>query len=339
MALFGITELEKTLREMLREQKVESASPIVVAVSGGADSTALLDSIVRLWKKNELPSEIFVAHLNHLLRADESDADERFVQEMAARLKLPIVVERIAIAEQSEMIKQNLEATARQVRYDFLRRAAEKCAANVVLTAHTLDDQAETFLMRLLRGSGMAGLRGIHPVRHLSESIRLIRPLLGITRSAVIEHCERYRLEYRTDSSNFSSDLTRNRIRQELIPLLRSFNPRSNEALGRMADLLAEDQTFLEQVAADALAEVRLEADLDARLLHAHPLAIRRRVLRLWLRERRGLQRIEAVHLAAIEKLIAQGRGGRTIELPGGWQVRLKSGKLTLTKVEKQGRI
>ena len=187
--------------------------------------------------------------------------------------------------------------------------------------------------MRLLRGSGAEGLRGIHAVRRLSESVELIRPMLSVTRAEVIEHCEHYSLKFRTDSSNYLPDFTRNRVRQELLPLLRSFNPRSDEALARMAELLADDQDVLHQIVLSALIGARQGTGLNANLLREQVPAIRRGVLRLWLREERGgIERIELVHLKAIERLILRGHGGRFIELPCGWHVRLKSGNLTIAR-------
>jgi tRNA(Ile)-lysidine synthase len=231
-----------------------------------------------------------------------------------------------------------LEATARRVRYEFLARAAESCGARLVLTAHTQDDQAETILMRLLRGSGTEGMRGIHAARRLSESVMLIRPMLSVTRSEVIEHCKHYNLKFRTDSSNYLPDFTRNRVRQELLPLLQSFNPRSDEALARMAELMADDHDVLHQIALSVLDGARQGTGLSAKFLREQAPAIQRRILRLWLREERGgIERIEMVHVKAIERLILRGHGGRIIELPGGWHVRLKSGNLTIAQSSGQG--
>lgn len=307
---------------------------LIVAVSGGADSVALLDALLRLRKHNQAPRTILSAHLNHQLRGEESDGDENFVREMAAALNVKMIVDRIAVGARAQAERQNLEGMARRLRYEFLTQSAEEWGAQFVCTAHTQDDQAETVLMRLLRGSGTDGLRGIHSIRPLSKTVKLIRPLLSVSRTEVIEHCNHYKLEFRSDSSNFLPDFTRNRIRHELMPLLLSFNPRADEALARMAELLAGDQDFLDQIAAGVLAEVRLGPDLDARLLRKQPAAIRRRVLRLWLSEHRnGLQRIEAIHLGAIEQMIARGHGGRTIELPDGWRVWLKSGILKIAQL------
>ncbi len=333
-----MTKLEQKLKAALRRFGVGESVALVVAVSGGADSVSLLDALARLDERGKLPVKIFIAHLNHQLRGEESDGDEAFVRSLAELYGFDCFAERAAVAETAKAEKRNLEATARRMRYEFLARAAQTCGAPLVLTAHTQDDQAETVLMRLLRGSGAEGLRGIHPVRALHESVNLLRPMLSVTRAEVLEHCAHYDLKFRSDSSNDSPEFTRNRVRQELLPLLRSFNPRSEEALARLAELLADDQDYLQQIALGVLAEIRHGANLVAKLLREQPPAIRRRVLRLWLRqERGGLERIEAVHLKAIERLILRGAGNRLIELPDGWRVRLKSGNLCLAQLPEAG--
>lgn len=330
-----MTKLEQKLKAAIRRLGVVEHDSLVVAVSGGMDSVALLDALVRIRQRGKLPMKLIVAHLNHMLRGEDSDGDEIFVRNLAAEHELDCLTEQIAVADVAFDEKQNLEATARRLRYEFLERAAEQFAANLVCTAHTLDDQAETILMRMLRGTGAEGLAGVHEVRPLGQSVTLIRPLLGITREEVVAHCQNYGLEFRHDCSNDSTEFTRNRVRHELLPLLKSFNPRVNQTLIRLAELISDDESFLRQAAAEALAETRQGAGLSIKRLMKHPLAIRKRVLRQWLSQiRGGLQRIEAVHLAAIERLIAAGKSGRIIELPGGWQVRRKSGVLELVQAE-----
>lgn len=319
----------------MRQLGVTENSSLVVAVSGGADSVSLLDACARLSERGKLPVKIFAAHLNHQLRGEESDGDEDYVRRLTSEHGIECLIERIAVADFASAEKRNLEAMARRLRYEFLARAAESFGADFVCTAHTLDDQAETILMRLLRGTGAEGLRGIHSVSRLNETARLIRPMLTVTRAEVLAHCTHYSLEFRQDSSNLSPELTRNRIRQELIPLLHSFNQRSNETIIRFAELITDDDDCLRQIAAEALAEIREDKRLSAKLLKkCHP-AIQRRVLRLWLEESRGnLLRIEAVHISALESLILCEEGGRTIELPGGWQVRRKSGVLEIARAQ-----
>jgi len=325
--------LEQKLKAELRRLGIGAEASVVVAVSGGADSVSLLDALVRLKQRGKLHARILVAHLNHQLRGEESDADEIFVERLAVRHNLECVIERIAVAEMAITEKRNLEAIARQFRYDFLAEVAEKFGAEYVCTAHTQDDQAETVLMRLLRGSGAEGLKGIHSVRPLGLKVKLIRPLLTITRAEVLDHCQKYGVEFCNDSSNFTVALTRNRVRHELLPLLKSFNPRSVQSLSRTATLLTDDDDCLQKLSAKVLAEISEGAKIKIKpLLKEHP-AIRRRVLRQWLRgERGGLQRIEAVHIAALERLILCGQGGQIIELPGGWHVRRKSGVLEIMR-------
>jgi tRNA(Ile)-lysidine synthase len=322
-----MTTLEKKLRASLRRLGIGGEAIFVVAVSGGADSTALLDALSRFHER------LLVAHLNHKLRAEESDDDEKFVRELAARLKLECAVERIDVAAEARARKENLEASARRLRYDFLRRVAEAHNAAVVFTAHTQDDQIETIVMRLIRGTGPEGLRGIHRVRRLAENVRLIRPLLDITRDEVIDHCRQYDLSFRNDSSNNFTGLTRNRIRHELLPLLRTFNRRFNETAARTAELAADDQNYLKQLSAElyALAGRGDEIDIDP-LRETHP-ALRRRVLRLWLRDvRGGLQRIAMAHLGALEGLIIRNQSGNVVELPAGWIASREFNRIRLSR-------
>ena len=328
-----MTKLEKKLGASLQRLGIDADSTVVIAVSGGADSTALFDALVRSREQTGIPKQIFAAHLNHQLRGAESDEDERFVADLAARSALTCAIERIDLADQLRREPRNLEATARRLRYDFLRRVAEQQGAEMVLTAHTRDDQVETVLMRWLRGSGPPGLRGIHAIRPLSEQVHLIRPMLGITRDEVIRHCRHYELAFCTDSSNFSLDFTRNRVRHELLPLLRDFNPRIDLALLQTSELITEDEDYLHQLASEFYTKISDGNKLEIEpLKNLHP-AIRRRIIRRWLNEIRGsLQRIDSIHLFAIEQLMVRQQSGRTIELPGGWLVLREFDRLRLSR-------
>lgn len=319
------SDLEKRLRRSLRELGLGSDIRLVVAVSGGADSVALLDALVRMRKgaADLAPVELIVAHFNHLLRGDESDEDERFVESLARRYELPFAVAREDIAGEARLQGRNLEAVARERRYRFLARTARKSGAPFVATAHTRDDQVETVLLRLLRGAGTEGLGGMRRRRRLDEGVDLIRPLLSARREDVLAHCARYGLDYRTDSSNLSPAFARNRIRLVIAPELRLINPRFDEAIARAAELISEDEEYLGRLAASVLAEAQSGAPpdggLDVSRLSAEPAALRRRALREWLRRARGdLRRIERAHLDAIDALVTRGQSGRRVELPGG---------------------
>ncbi len=313
-----MTKLEKKLRASLRQLGVNKQDRILVAASGGADSTALLDALAR-WKKSE---QLFAAHLNHLLRGEESDADETFVRAITGQLQVPIFVAQENVAACAAHEKKNLEATARRLRYEFLVRTAEQCQANVIVTAHTHDDQVETLMMRLLRGTSAAGLRGILAQVELQPLLRLMRPMLEITRAEVLEHCARYQLTFRHDSSNESPKFTRNRIRHEVLPLLQTFNPDFGATLIRTAFQLQEDDEYLQLEAARWVEELTEDQALNFQPLRQLHAALRRRVLRYWIAQTRGdLRRIGAAHLVAVDNLILQGEGGRYVELPGGWRV------------------
>jgi tRNA(Ile)-lysidine synthase len=329
-----MTRLEKKLRANLLRSGIDTGAGAVVAVSGGADSTALLDALVRI-QKSQHCGGIVVAHLNHQLRGEESDDDENFVREMALRLKLDSAIERIDVAGMASERKENLEASARRIRYDFLRHVAESRKIAIVYTAHTQDDQVETILMRLIRGTGPEGLRGIHQLRQLSEKVMLIRPLLEVTRNEVIDHCQHYDLAFRTDSTNTSPGLTRNRVRHELLPLLRTFNQRFNETIARTAELATDDQNYLKQLASELYTVIRRDREIEiAPLRSAHPV-IRRRILRMWLHDLRGgLERIEMTHLSALEDLIEKSQSGSIVDLPSGWIARREFNRITLNQRE-----
>jgi len=246
-----------------------------------------------------------------------------------------------------------LEQAARGARYEFLREVAERKGARVVLTGHTMDDQAETVLLRLLRGSGAEGLSGMKAVRALDvgSEVRLARPLLRWARRAETEEfCRERGVDVRRDAMNEDESFARVRVRRRLLPLMLTFNPRAVEALARAAELLREDAETLNAAArelleaagesesgkrenergANAQGGVSAVAPLDVKVLSSAPSALRRRALRLWVGCGRGdLRRLELAHLAGVEKLLEGERGGRVAELPGGSFVERRRGRLT----------
>jgi tRNA(Ile)-lysidine synthase len=231
-----------------------------------------------------------------------------------------------------------LEQAARRERYEFLERAAREWGARVVVTGHTLDDQAETVLLALLRGSGADGLGGMRAAREMSEDSRVLlaRPLLSWARRAETrEYCAARGVVPREDVMNEDVRFARVRVRRELIPLLESFNPRAVEAVARASNLLRDDAEALEAQATELLREARDEgacgrvgdseemaAPLRVEVLRVASASVRRRALRRWLALARGdLRRVELAHVVTVERLIEGERGGRVAELPGGGQV------------------
>lgn len=313
-----------------------------MAVSGGADSAALLLALDELLTKDKVEVGLVVAHLDHGLRK-ESKQDAQWVSQLATGLRYDIVLGKRSLKESSKKPGTNLEQAARKARYDFLHKTAKKIGSDIVLTAHTLDDQAETVLLRLLRGSAAEGLSGASAVRPLQENskIQLVRPLLSWARRDDTEsYCRSRQVSFRVDEMNEDETFSRVRVRKQLLPLMKSFNNRIVETLSRTATLLSEDAAALSDEARRLLDlaaqgpnknETKLPS-LNVDLLLQTPAAVRRRVLREWILRARGdLRRLEMVHLLAVEKLLEGGRGGRIAELPGGMKVTRRRGMLELT--------
>jgi tRNA(Ile)-lysidine synthase len=325
------------LREWRRLQLPAPAANAVVAVSGGADSVALLLALDELVKTKKLKLILTVAHIDHLLRKNVSAADARWVKALAESLGYHALIRRVDVGRLARQSGDNLEQAARVARYQSLAATAQKLHANVVLTAHTMDDQAETVLLNLMRGSGSDGLSGIEPVRPLAEHGQtvLARPLLSWARRTDTErYCTEREARFRQDEMNRNDKFARVRVRRSLLPLMETFNPRIVAALVRTTELLRDDSAALEDAAgrllelsnADAAGKGnQLRIDL---LLSVRP-ALRRRALRLWLAKHRGdLRRLELVHIRAVENLLYGNRGGRRVELPGGATVSRSRGLL-----------
>jgi tRNA(Ile)-lysidine synthase len=295
---------------------------VVAAVSGGPDSVALFAALVR---SKALGPPVIVAHLNHQLRGAESDADEAFVRQMCASLAPELVrfrCERIDVAGVARDAGANLESMARKLRYNWLTRLAREERMSIVATGHTADDQAETVLHRLLRGSGWQGLRGIAPVRALAPDVQLVRPLLAVTRAEILDFLYSAGQTFREDTSNQDLRFTRNRIRQELLPLLATrYNPAIVAALRRLAEQAAAVYERQRESARRLLAEAeqpRAGALLvfDRECLARAPRHLVREALRLaWAREAWPL---DAMSFDAWERLAAVARGeSSAVDLPG----------------------
>lgn len=331
---------QRLWREWQKLELPSANGTVVVAVSGGADSVALLLGIDEILKSKKLAIKIVVAHLNHKLRGKAGDADARFVSTLARKLGYVAVVKAVDVRAKASSARDNLEQAARRVRYQFLRKSAHSKKATTVLAAHTLDDQVETVLLNLLRGSGTAGLSGIEAVRPIDDGaeILLARPLLTWARRSDTEaFCRQHSIEIRVDEMNTDQKYARVRVRQELVPLMKSFNPRFVEGLARTAEILREDDIALEGAAA-RLVELSLDGQtkgnkefaLRTDLLRVAQPALRRRALRQWLALCRGdLRRLEHAHIVALEKFLFSTRSGRVIELPGGAKI-VRSGGLFL---------
>jgi tRNA(Ile)-lysidine synthetase-like protein len=288
--------LEKVRRFISTHAMLDKASGVVVAVSGGPDSVALLDLLVQLSPINRL----HVAHLDHKLRARESAEDAEFVRRLAERIGISITVDEADVRDAAEQAGRGIEEVARELRYDFLLHVARESGCDRIATGHTMSDQAETFLMRLARGAGLRGLSSMRPVMkahtfskdeghmadeslcearmkdekdekerayfHSSSSSLhplLIRPLLCITREEVEAYCRERSLEFRTDATNLNGDFTRNLVRRDVMPAMRAINPRVVESIARAAEIISSDEDALNHLASRLLDDARLKRGVD----------------------------------------------------------------------------
>jgi tRNA(Ile)-lysidine synthase len=301
---------------------------MVVAVSGGADSVALLRALLAP-SSDPPPGRLVVAHLNHQLRGGESDGDAAFVEELCHALqpRAPQTLrwrsERIDVAAQARKESGNLESVARRLRYAWLADVARQEQVPLVATGHTADDQAETVLHRLLRGTGLQGLRGIAPRRPLAAGVAAVRPLLRVTRAEVLAYLDAEGQPFREDRSNRDLRYTRNRIRHELLPYLAGrYNPAVVSILGRLAEGAHEVFQWYEASAAALLAEAELPRAgslvvLDRTRMAAAPRHLVREALRvIWSREGWPLNRMDS---SAWDRLAGVVFGERpALDLPGG---------------------
>ena len=301
------------MRHSLKRVSVRPGSAILVALSGGADSVALLHALVELRQSSGF--RLAAAHLNHGLRGHESDRDQRFCQDLCTRLRVDFIVER---APGLEPQMPNLEEAARQARHEFLARAAAQAGSEFVAVGHHADDQAETVLMRLLRGAGVAGLSAMAE----TGPGGLIRPLLSLSRRDILSYLEEIGATFVTDSSNFSSALLRNRIRHDLLPTLdREYAPGASKRLAALAAEMQSVDSFLSRTAARELSGMSpVEGELDLlRFARVDP-ALRIPVLRRYLATRLGsLRRVNRDHLEGLNHLCLVGPVNGAISLPGGW--------------------
>jgi len=288
---------------------------VLVAVSGGADSVALLDMLVQL---REERLKLVVAHLNHSLRGADSDADQEFVARLAAGYGLLCVSKRAAVAALAQSSRLSLEDAGRRARYAFFAEAAKAHGATSIALAHHRDDQAETVLIRLLRGAGGGGLSAMSA----GSASLLKRPLLQITRSEIERYLKMRGLTHRTDASNADTAILRNSVRHELIPLLRRYNPRITERLAATAEILAADEELLDQLTAAAYARLARigssQISFSVEGVAGEPRGLRLRLYRRALLDARGdLQRIALSHLESIDRLLTSERPNTIFKLPG----------------------
>ena len=322
-------EIESRVMSFLRRHcLIRSRETIVVGVSGGADSVCLLHMLAG-WQK-EFDINLHVAHLNHQLRGAESEGDAKYVADLGQRLDIPVTIGELDVAAYRSRRSCSIEEAARELRYDFLAEVAGDIGAQRVAIGHTKDDQVETVLMHILRGTGVSGLCGLEPLAPVplghsglkakNLGLVLIRPLLDVGSQETLSYCQERQLGPRFDSSNLALSLLRNRLRLELIPVLRKYNPSIDQALLRLARIAKEDCSFIEQQALQLWDELsRQERDtvyLDKKRVWSLPAALQSRLIRLAVGKLLGDTRdMGASHIEAVRSLLTKS-AGRKVSLP-----------------------
>ncbi len=311
--------IKKFTQSIKKDSLLKKGERVLVCVSGGADSVAMLYAFKTISAKMQL--KLFIAHLNHLLRGRESDNDRFYVLKLAKRLSIPVYTKNRDVKAFAKENKLSLEDAARRVRYDFFKTTADSADADVIATAHTKDDQAETVLMRLLRGTGLKGLCGI-PVKAVLGNAVLIRPMLDISRKEIEAYLKTKRIKPRIDSSNADVRFFRNRVRKELIPFLRkNYSQSIKEQIATLALLLNTDYEY-----------IKLKQEKDFKLLlkkgkgtvsfsiqgfkRAHP-SLKRALIRRAIEDLgKGLEGIDYKHCREMESLISERPAGSVVNLP-----------------------
>ena len=326
--------IEKVKRTIKKHRMLSPGERVVVAVSGGPDSVCLLSVLTDLAKGLDL--SLHVAHLDHQFRGQESAAEAMFVERLAKALGIAATVERRDVPAYCRERGLSVQAGGREVRYQFLQQVAASVKPDRIALGHTANDQAETLLMRLIRGSGAAGLSAIPPVRE-----NIIRPLIDVTREEVLAYLKEIVRDFVIDPSNLKPIYTRNRVRQEVLPLLERFNPRVVEALATAAEVLRDEDAAMEALLAGIMERtahrdggaVRIDRTAFNGLLPA----FQRRVLRkaLILAGGEGIAGLSSVQTEEALAFMAEAQSGRSMELPGGRALAREYDSFTLRPIER----
>jgi tRNA(Ile)-lysidine synthase len=341
-----LIQLKRLLAHIQERELLRAGARVGVAVSGGADSVALLRLLLELREK--LGVVLSVVHFNHKLRGKASDKDEAFVSALAERHGLTLHVGRADVGKKAKSEKANLEDAARRARYDFLRKLTQGGLVDVVATAHTTDDQAETVMAHILRGTGLAGLAGIHPM----TSDGIVRPLLEVRRGDLRKYLKSKKQKWREDITNRDTSRQRARMRKKLLPLMEEqFNPRAVEHLGILAELALEEEAVVEAFSEDYY-KVLVKQEGDHTTISTHHLQwpfswpageIANRALgkRLVRRAFAGVAvkqgQLTIGHVEEVMKLATSGENGKVLQLPGGVDVRRDDDVLVFMRRPKSG--
>lgn len=313
--------IERVLKTIRNYDMLKPGDTVLVAVSGGPDSVFLLKALDFLQKKLKL-KKLVVCNLDHGIRGKESSEDSYFVKKLAEEHGLGFIHKKVSVPDKKTK-ELSIEETAREERYKFFSSAAKAVKADAIATGHTMDDQAETILMRIIKGASLKGVVGISPVGCIS-GIRVVRPLFDLEKKEIEEHLDERSVLYRIDSSNLEPVYLRNIIRKEVLPYLEKYNPRLKRALCSLAEHLREDYEFIKEAKQCALRPTPDAkqnggpVEIKLKDLVLQPKALQKEILRDLLERSGGeVKRLSFRHWKELERLISHKNTGSSLDLPG----------------------
>lgn len=319
---------EKVLQTIVKNELIKNGDKIVIGVSGGPDSIALLDVLIKLQSK--IKFNIIVAHINHMIR-DEAIDDQKYVEQYCKNKNIPCFVKQEKVEELAKQEKIGTEEAGRNLRYNFFNEVLEKTNSNKIATAHTKNDNAETVLMNILRGTGTSGLKGIKAKR----DDKYIRPLIECERKEIEEYCSENNLEPRIDKTNMENIYTRNKIRNLLIPYIqKEFNPNIIEALNRLSQISSIENEYLETKTIETYEEIKEEETkeqiiLNLKKFNNQDVVIKNRIVLYTINRLFGSSSgIEKIHLQDIIKLCSNNIGNKFLIPNKKVKILVKNGKI-----------
>lgn len=323
---------EKVLNTIKKYDLINANDKIVLGVSGGPDSLFMLDIMIKL--KEKLNYEIYVAHINHMIRK-EADDEEEFVKKFCQIKNIEFFSKRIEVEKYANNNKIGTEEAGRKLRYEFFEEVAKIVGANKIAVAHNKNDNVETIIMHLFRGSGPTGLQGIEPIKNN----KIIRPIIEVERTQIEKYCVENKLEPRIDKSNFENKYTRNKIRNVLIPYIkREFNPNIIETITRFSEVITEENRFIEKQAVEMFYKLLIEESSEKVVLQLKEFnkldkVIKSRIILYSVSKLRGSAKgIEKIHIDDIIKLCKNNIGNKFLVPNKGLKILVKNKKIYFTK-------
>ena len=325
---------QKVIETIRKYNLIVDGDKIVLGVSGGPDSICMLDNLREVKEEQIIEFEIYVAHINHMIREEAID-DEKYVQEYCKKYNIECFVKRADVQKIASEKKIGTEEAGRKVRYDFFEEVLQKTESNKIAIAHNKNDKIETIIMHLLRGSGLSGLKGIEPIR----DNKYIRPLLECERTEIEQYCEDKKLNPRIDKTNFENEYTRNKIRNIVIPYIKKeFNPNIIQTLSRLSDLAADESNYIELQTQKAfekilIAKEKEQITLNLKEFNKQDKVIKNRLILYTTKELMGsTQGIEKIHIEDIIKLCQNNVGNKFLTPNKNLKVLVKDKKIFFIK-------